>query len=77
MSYQNRIIPRAWPVGLTLLAVALLLAAGVACRNGADATPTPAFSLPTALPSPEAVPADGGRLEATAARTSEYWTGPN
>ena len=76
MSYQNRIIPRAWPVALTLLAVALLLTAGVACRNGDDTAPTPAFSLPTALPSPEAVPADGGSQEATAARTSDYWTGP-
>ena len=76
MSYQNRVIPRAWPTGLTLLAVALLRAAGVACRSGDDATPTPAFSLPTALPSPEAVPADGGSREATVARTSGYWTGP-
>ena len=60
MSYQNGIISMARPVGLTLLAVAVLLVVGVACRGGGDATPTPAFSLPTALPSPEAVPADGG-----------------
>ena len=76
MSYQNRTIPGARPVALTLLAVALLLVAGLACRNGDDAPPTPAFSLPTALPSPEAVPADGGGREATAARTGGYWTGP-
>ena len=53
-----------------------LLVAGLACRNGDDAPPTPAFSLPTALPSPEAVPADGGSREATSARTGGYWTGP-
>lgn len=76
MSYQNRIIPKAWPAALTLLAAALLLAAGVACRGGPDAAPTPAFSLPTALPSPEAAPAAGAGGEATAARTSDYWTGP-
>ena len=76
MSHQNRVIPRIRPAALTLLAVALLLAVAVACRSGDDATPTPAFSLPTALPSPEAVPADGGGREATAARTSDYWTGP-
>ena len=75
MSYQNRLIAMAGPVGLTLLAVVLLLVAGVGCRNGGDATPTPSFSLPTALPSPEAVPATGA-TEATAARTSDYWTGP-
>ena len=76
MSYQNRTISRVWPAALTLLAVTLLLAGGVACRGGGDPTPTPAFSLPTALPSPEAVPADGGSREATAARSSDYWTGP-
>ncbi len=75
MSYLNRVLPRGWPAVVTLLVVALLLAPGIACRGG-DATPTPAFSLPTALPSPEAVPADGGILEATAARSSDYWTGP-
>ena len=76
MSYQNRFIPRARPVALMLLAVAVLLVSGLACRNDDDATPTPAFSLPTALPSPEAVPADGGSREATVARTEGYWTGP-
>ncbi len=74
MSYLNRVLPRGWPAVLTLLAVALLLTAGVGCRGDDDATPTPAFSLPTALPSPEAVPADGGSREATAARSSDYWT---
>ena len=76
MSDQNKSIPMVRPTALTLLAVALLLVAAVGCRSGDDATPTPAFSLPTALPSPEAVPADGGSREATAARTSDYWTGP-
>ena len=76
MSDQNKSIPRVRPAALTLLAVALLLVAAVACRSGDDATPTPSFSLPTALPSPEAVPADGGSREATAARTSDYWAGP-
>jgi len=75
MSYQRRITSRAWPAALALLAVALLLVAGVACRGDTEAMPTPAFSLPTALPSPEAVPADGDSREATVARASSYWTG--
>ncbi len=76
MSYQNRIISMARPVGLTLLAVAVLLVAGVACRGG-DAIPTPEFSLPTALPSPKAVPADGGSREATVAsiQSNQEWQG--
>ena len=76
MSYQSMIIPKAWPAALTLLAVALLLVAGVACRSGPDVAPTPTFSLPTALPGPEAAPVAGAGGEATAARTSDYWSGP-
>ena len=76
MRYQNRTTARALPGALTLLAAATLLFFLMACRGGEPAaTATPAFSLPTALPSPEAVPA-GGAAEATAARTSDYWTGP-
>ena len=77
MTYQNRILQRALPGALALLAAVTLLSFTIACRGGADtaATATPAFSLPTALPSPEAVPAGGG-AEATAARTSAYWDGP-
>ena len=77
MTYQNRILPRTLPGALVLLAAVTLLSFAIACRGGADtaATATPAFSLPTALPSPEAVPAGGG-AEATAARTSAYWDGP-
>ena len=70
---------RAYPfagAAIALLAAALLLI-GVACgRDAGMPTATPAFSLPTALPSPEAAPAPGSGAEATAARTSDYWTGP-
>ena len=73
MTHQNR--KRIIPLTLILLVMTALLVGVVACRGGADATPTPEFALPTALPSPEAVPAAGAGSEATAARTSEYWTG--
>jgi nitrite reductase (NO-forming) len=54
----------------------LTLLAGVACRGDQEsATAMPPISLPTDLPSPEAVSTDGG--EATAATAaSQYWSGP-
>ena len=76
MTYRNRIIPKTWLLTLAALAAVALLAGSVACRGGdAPAAATPQFSLPTALPSPEAIPADGA-AEAVAARTSTYWPGP-
>ena len=77
MINRNLTISKMWLLALALLLVAGLAVSGVACRGDADPTvaATPAFSLPTALPSPEAVPATGAS-EATAARTSDYWTGP-
>ena len=77
MANQNRTIAKAIPKGLALLAAVALFSFLIACRGGSDpaATATPSFSLPTELPSPEAV-SDGGGAEATAARTSAYWDGP-
>ncbi|MCY3692245.1 MAG: hypothetical protein OXI54_10620 [Chloroflexota bacterium] len=76
MTYRNRMHPGVRPSTLTLLAAVTLLIFLLACRgDDPAATATPEFSLPTALPSPEAVPAGGG-AEATAARTSDYWDGP-
>jgi nitrite reductase (NO-forming) len=61
---------------IALLAAAMLLM-GVACgRDAGMATATPEFSLPTALPSPEAVPTAGAGGEATAAAMSGYWEAP-
>ena len=59
------------------LFVAALLLAGIACGRdlGAPAA-TQEFSLPTALPSPEAAPAAGAGSEATAARVPSAWEGP-
>lgn len=63
-------------VAVALLAAALLLT-GVACGRDAD-TPasTPAFSLPTALPSPEAAPAAGTGSEAVVSTAPSTWEGP-
>ena len=61
---------------LALLAAALLVT-GVACGGDEPAaTATPEFSLPTALPSPEAAPAPGAGSEATAATTASQWEAP-
>ena len=68
---QLRTRPLVAVVIVLLLAVALL--AGVACgRDAVAPAATPEFSLPTALPSPEAVPTAGAGGEATAAATSGY-----
>ena len=58
------------------MVAALALVGGVACRGDQEsATAVPPISLPTDLPSPEAVSTDGG--EATAATAaSQYWSGP-
>ena len=60
---------------LALLAAALLVT-GVACGGDEPAaTATPEFSLPTALPSPEAAPAPGAGSEATAATVASAVAG--
>ena len=77
MSYQSMIIPRVRPAAWAFALLAVLLLIGTACgRDPGAPTATPAFSLPTALPSPEAAPAPGSGAEATAATTSAYWDGP-
>lgn len=60
----------------SLLAMALLLAAVACGRDAGTPVATPEFSLPTALPSPEAAPAPGAGSEATAARIPSAWEGP-
>ena len=72
---QLRTRPLLAVVIVLLMAAALL--AGVACgRDAVAPAATPEFSLPTALPSPEAAPAAGAGSEATAAATSGYWEAP-
>ena len=61
---------------LGLLALALLMVAVACGRDEPSATATPEFSLPTAPPSPEAVPSAGTGAEATAATAPSQWTGP-
>ena len=60
---------------IALFAGLLLMA--VACgRDAGTPVATPAFSLPTALPSPEAAPAAGAGGEAVVARVPSTWEGP-
>ncbi len=75
MNLRKNLRPANAAPALALLLAAALIAVGVACGRESLPTPTPEFSLPTALPSPEAIAAPGG-AEATAARTSAYWDGP-
>ena len=76
MAHRNLTIPKAWLAALVAIAAAALLSGGLACQGrDAPATATPQFSLPTALSSPEAVPADDAG-EAVAAQSSTYWQGP-
>ena len=77
MLIPKTVIPKRFSLVLAALAAAALLAGSVACRGGDEpaTAATPEFTLPTALPSPEAVPTMVGS-EATAAEPSSYWTGP-
>ena len=77
MTMQKMTVPKARPLVMALLVAVALTAGSIACRGGADppATATPPFSLPTALPSPEAVSTTAA-TEATAARTSDYLDRP-
>ena len=76
MDNRSHMAKRSLPSILALLAAVILLSALVACRGDDEAAAvTPSFSLPTALPGPEAIPT-GSAAEATAARTSTYWDGP-
>ena len=64
-------------MGLLELLAAALLVTGIACGGDEPAaTATPEFSLPTALPSPEAVPVPGAGSEATAATVLSAWQEP-
>ena len=78
MHQERRLLPRIGATGVllsTLLALVLLL--GTACGDDdAAATAEPPFTLPTNLPSPEAVIDDTTGSEATAATSSNYWPGP-
>ena len=78
MHQERRLLPRIGATGVllsTLLALILLL--GTACGDDdAAATAEPPFTLPTNLPSPEAVIDDTTGSEATAATSSNYWPGP-
>ena len=68
---------RRWTLALFFaLTVVAMLAVGVAC-GGEDeaATAIPPFSLPTDLPSQEAV-SDGGGEATAAVAGSDYWSGP-
>ena len=68
---------RQWTLALFFaLTVVAMLAVGVAC-GGEDeaATAVPPFSLPTDLPSQEAV-GDGGGEATAAVAGSDYWSGP-
>ena len=79
MNYPNIDGLRARPflgVAIALLAAVLLLTGAACGGQEPSATATPEFSLPTALPSPEAVPTTGAGSEATAASTSAYWDAP-
>ena len=78
MNLDNGRIPRMGATGLLLCALlAAALLAGVACGGDDEAATTvPPFTVPTDLPSPEAVTSAAVGSEATAATTSAYWPGP-
>ena len=78
MHQEGRRLPRIGTTGVLLSALlALVLLLGTACGgDDAAATPEPPFTLPTNLPSPEAVMDDTTGSEATAATSSNYWPGP-
>ncbi len=64
-------------VKIALFGVALLLLASIACgRDPGMPAVTQEFSLPTALPSPEAAPAPGAGSEAVVSTVPSTWEGP-